>query len=268
MMSTVAKPREVKRFGALYVAEYRFRNMMKFKALIVMVSVGNPFLYLLSIGVGVGALIDANNLIDGVPYLTFLAPALLANAAIGGGMDETVFPTMQGFNWGKLFYGMNSTPLTGNQIALGVFLAAMARVVFLVTVYWAILYLFGALKSPNSWLAILTAVLAGACFAAMMLAIAGKMVNEDLFFTFISRFVIVPLFLFSGTFFPLSSMPIFLQWIGWISPLWHATELGRFLTYGREISSQMVLVHILFLSVILIVGLFFALRIYTKRLAK
>lgn len=267
-MSVVTKEREVKPFGALYVAEYRLRNMMRFKLLITMVSIGNPFLYLLSIGVGVGALIDANNLIDGVPYLTFLAPALLANAAIGGGMDETVFPTLQGFKWGKLFYGMNSTPLTGNQIALGVFLAAMARVVFLVTVYWAILYLFGALTSPTSWLAIPTAILAGACFAAMMLAIAGKMENDNLFFTFISRFVIVPLFLFSGTFFPLTSMPIYLQWIGWISPLWHATELGRFLTYGRDISTQMVLIHIAFLAVILVVGLFFALRFYTKRLAK
>lgn len=267
-MSTITKPKPVKPFGPLYVAEYRLRNMLRFKTLIIMVSIGNPFLYLLSIGVGVGALIDSNNLIDGVPYLTFLAPALLANAAITGGMDETVFPTLQGFKWGKIFYGINSTPITGAQIAVGVFLAAMARVVFLVTVYWIILYLFGALDTSYSWLAIPTAIFAGACFAAMMLALAAKMENDNLFFTFVSRFVIMPLFLFSGTFFPLTAMPIYLQWIGWISPLWHATELGRFLTYGREISGQMLFLHTAFLAIIFIVGMFFAVRFYTKRLEK
>jgi len=267
-MSQVTTARAVKPFGSLFVAEYRIRRMLKFRWLIVATSIGNPFLYLLSIGVGVGALIDKNNLIDGVPYLTFLAPALLANAAIAGGMEETVFPTLLGFKWAKLFYGMNSTPLTGNQIAMGVFLAAVARITFLVTIYWAILYLFGALKSPNSWLAIVTAIFAGACFAAMMLALAARIENDNFFFTFVSRFVIVPLFLFSGTFFPLTAMPIYLQWIGWISPLWHATELGRYLTYGKEISSGMLTLHILFLAAILVIGLFFALKYYTRRLAK
>lgn len=267
-MSVMTQLRTVKPYGALYVAEYRLRNMLRFKGLIVMVSIGNPFLYLLSIGVGVGALIDSNNLIDGVPYLTFLAPALLANAAIAGGMDETVFPTMHGFKWGKIFFGVNSTPITGGQIAMGVFLAAMARVVFLVTVYWVILYFFGALETSYSWLVIPTSIFAGACFAAMMLALAAKMENDNFFFTFVSRFVIMPLFLFSGTFFPLSAMPIYLQWIGWISPLWHATELGRFLTYGSDVSTQMLFIHTAFLTTILVVGLFFAVRYYTKRLTK
>ena len=63
-MSITTEPKVVKPYGALYVAEYRIRNMMRFKALIVMVSIGNPFLYLLSIGVGVGALIDSNNLLN------------------------------------------------------------------------------------------------------------------------------------------------------------------------------------------------------------
>jgi lipooligosaccharide transport system permease protein len=265
---TTTNIRAVKPFGSLFVAEYRIRRMMKFKWLIVATSIGNPFLYLLSIGIGIGALIDANNLIDGVPYLTFLAPALLANAAIAGGMEETVFPTLLGFKWAKLFFGMNSTPLTGNQIALGVFFAAIARVTFLVTIYWLILYWFGALTGPQAWLAIPTAIFAGACFAAMMLALAARIENDDFFFTFVSRFVIVPLFLFSGTFFPLTAMPIYLQWIGWISPLWHATELGRFLTYGREISTEMLILHTTFLAAILGIGLYFALKLYTRRLTK
>jgi lipooligosaccharide transport system permease protein len=78
----------------------------------------------------------------------------------------------------------------------------------------------------------------------------------------------MPLFMFSGTFFPLTSMPFFLQWIGWISPLWHATELGRHLTYGHAISPTMIWVHFIFLGIMLVAGLFFSARIFTKRLAK
>jgi len=78
----------------------------------------------------------------------------------------------------------------------------------------------------------------------------------------------MPLFLFSGTFFPLTSMPFFLQWIGWISPLWHATELGRYLTYGHEISPSMVLLHFSILIVMLVAGLYLSARIFTRRLAK
>ncbi len=78
----------------------------------------------------------------------------------------------------------------------------------------------------------------------------------------------MPLFLFSGTFFPLSSMPFFLQWIGWISPLWHATELGRYLTYGHVISGTLLWAHFTILAAMLIFGLYFSARIFTRRLAK
>ena len=110
--------------------------------------------------------------------------------------------------------------------------------------------------------------LAGAAFGAVMLALAGHVKNEDHFFTFIGRFVIQPMFFLSGTFFPLESIPIFLRWIGWISPLWHATDLGRYLTYGRDIPLSLVWIHIIFLVIMIIVGLSVAFRAFEKRLAK
>lgn len=73
---------------------------------------------------------------------------------------------------------------------------------------------------------------------------------------------------FSGTFYPLSSMPIYLQWIGWISPLWHATELGRYLTYGHALTQTMAITHMVFLVALLILGVLFSRRIFTKRLAQ
>ena len=257
--------------GALYVAEARVRIMLKWIWMILGIAVANPILYLISVGIGLGGLIDESAGpagVDGVKYLIFLAPALLAQAAILGAMDETVFPTIEGFKWHKTFYSMNSTPLTGNQIAIGVFLAAFVRTIYTVLLYFIVMWFFGALDSPKAWLAIPTAIFAGISFGALMQSVAAKLENVNIFFVVLGRFIMMPLFLFSGTFFPLTSMPFFLQWIGWISPLWHATELGRYLTYGHVISSAMMWIHFLVLATMLIVGLYLSARIFTRRLTK
>ncbi len=261
--------REVATRGSRYVFEARFMNMRKWAKEIIFESIANPLLYLMAIGAGVGSLINQNSGgVDGVDYLVFLAPALLANAAIQGSMDETVFPTLSGFMWHKTFYGMNSTPLTGRQIALGVYKAAMLRNILTVLFYFMVMYFFGVLTAPHAWLAIPTGILAGAAFGSVMLALSGNAKKEDNFFTFIGRFVITPMFFLSGTFFPLTSMPIYLQWIGWVSPVWHATDLGRHLTYGSEIPFWLAIVHALYLLVMTFVGLYFAFKVFERRLAK
>ena len=257
--------------GAIFVTEARLRAMLKWVWLIIGLAIANPVLYLVSIGLGVGAYIDKNTDgmgVDGVSYITFLAPALLATAAIQGAIDESVYPTLEGFKWNKTFFSMNATPLSGNHIAMGVFFNSLIRVIFTAVIYWFVMLAFGVLESPRAWLAIFTAVMAGAAFGALMQALAGMLENEDIFFTVLGRFVIMPLFLFSGTFYPLTNMPIYLQWIGWISPLWHATELGRWLTYGHEISSQMLYVHFIFLNSLLLIGIIASRRIFTRRLGK
>jgi len=257
--------------GAFYVAEARVRIMLKWIWMILGIAIANPILYLISVGIGLGGLIDKSvgpAGVDGVKYLTFLAPALLAQAAIQGAMDETVYPTIEGFKWHKTFYSMNSTPLSGAQISIGVFLAAFLRTIYTVLLYFGVMWAFGALDSPKAWLAIPTAIFAGISFGALMQAVAAKLENENIFFVILGRFIMMPLFLFSGTFFPLSSMPFFLQWIGWVSPLWHATELGRSLTYGHAISATMMWVHFLVLLTMLVSGLYLSARIFTRRLTK
>lgn len=260
--------RKVSLYGSLHVAEARIRNMAKWAGIILFAAVINPTLYLVSIGIGVGSLIDANKGVDGVSYLTFLAPALLASAAVQGSSDEVIFPTMAGFKWERTFFGMRSTPLTARQISLGIFLAAMVRTIISVVIYWIVLYLFGALESDTAWLAMPAALFAGAAMAAVMLALAAKIESEEFFFTIVGRFVMIPMFLFSGTFYPLSQMPIFLQFFGWISPLWHATELGRYLTYDYPLSGPTLLMHISVLATMIIVGLFASFRIFAARLEK
>jgi lipooligosaccharide transport system permease protein len=86
--------------------------------------------------------------------------------------------------------------------------------------------------------------------------------------SFIERFVVVPLTLFSGTYFPLETLPALLQWIGWISPLWHASELGRAVLYGTPMPAAMLLVHVGFLVVVAAVTCLLSIRTFRKRLDK
>jgi lipooligosaccharide transport system permease protein len=110
--------------------------------------------------------------------------------------------------------------------------------------------------------------LGGGAFGAVILFAAAKIEKDDQFFNILGRLVIMPMFLFSGTFFPLSSMPIYLQPIGWVSPLWHATELGREAAFDYGISNFMVLVHFIVLVTLVVIGLVLSMRQFEKRLAK
>ena len=258
----------IKSRGAFAVVEARVMIFMKYLPALLSVAVANPFLYLLAVGVGVGKLINAHSGgVDGVKYLTFLAPALLATAAIQNALDEVVFPTLEGFKWNKSFFAINATPISGKQIANGVLLAAMTRVLFSVTVYGTIIYLFHGFTTARGWLAIPTALAAGAAFGAFIMGVAAWTKNDDTFFMVLNRFVIMPLFLFSGTFYQLSSMPIYLRWVGWLSPLWHSTELGRFMTYGHHISPWMFVFHISYIVAMFAFGMRFAHRQFEARLS-
>ena len=262
---------QIQRFGALYIASARLKSMSKWRTIIAAVDIGDPLFYLIAIGIGIGVLVEqgsGTSGTNGIKYIAFIAPALLANTAITGVMDETVFPTIEGFKWRKLFFAQNATPITGRQIAIGVYLAALCRAVFSVIVYYLLLLAFNVVDfGVSAWL-VPVAIFGGASFGALMLFAAAKIEKEDQFFNVLGRLVLMPMFLFSGTFFPLSSMPIYLQPIGWVSPLWHATELGREAAYDYGISNLMVMVHFTVLALLLIVGLVLAARQFEKRLAK
>jgi lipooligosaccharide transport system permease protein len=127
---------------------------------------------------------------------------------------------------------------------------------------------FNVVDFGLSALLIPVAVLGGGAFGAVILFAAAKIEKDDQFFNILGRLVIMPMFLFSGTFFPLSSMPIYLQPIGWVSPLWHATELGREAAFDYGISNLMVGVHLTYLIALVVVGLTLARRQFDWRLAK
>lgn len=243
--------------------------MYKWRTAILVVSVANPVLYLTAVGLGIGRLIESNgtSTIDGVRFLVFLGPALLVTAGIQGVLDEIIFPTMGGFKWEKSFYAANSTPITPRQIANGVLIAAALRGLLGGVIYWLILIGLDA-STWSAWPVIPISIFAGLSFGTIMQGIITHVLNDDGFFAILQRFIMMPLFLFSGTYYPLNTMPDFLQWIGWLSPLWHGIELSRWISYGHSISGLMLLVHFGYYFVFLFIGLALTYNRFTWRLEK
>ena len=264
-------PKRAVRFGAWRAAEYRFYSMSKWMGSVIAFGLGNPILYLISVGLGIGALVDANTGgggILGVPYIQFVAPALLASAAIQGVMDEVTFPTMDGFVWDKLFFAINATSVSARQIADGVMIVALGRGLFTTLMYLGVLLAFGAVPLSSVIPLLLSSMLAAWGWSSVMLAITARLERDEGYFALIGRFVIAPMFLFSGTFYPLEQMPIFLQPLGWISPLWHSVQLGRHLSYGMELADGMFFVHLAYLAIMGIVGMRFVYPKFKERLSR
>ena len=253
-----------------HVAEARIRNMLKWWTSIFAFSLGNPVLYLFSVGIGIGALVDANGgnaALGHVSYLTFLAPALLASAALQAFQEEMTFPIMEGFEWDKSFFAMNATPIRGRDIVNGIIVSSLVKTVITVGIYELVLLAFGAISFAVALPMFFSALFTGVAFGSLMMAVTSFIKNDDGFFAIVGRFIIAPMTLFSGTYYPLESMPFYLQWVGWISPLWHGTDLGRVISYGSSQQTWVVFSHWVYLTLWLAVGLFLAYRQVSKRLA-
>ena len=225
-----------RRWGAFYYAEQVLRVMKGYGWTIVMYGVGQPVAYLFAMGVGLATLVESNGagVFGGVSYLTFIAPALLISAAVMTAANEFTFPVMDGFKWRRVYYGPHASPLTPEQIAGGQIIAVTVRFLLQSAIYFAVVALFGAAPGAWGWVSILIATLAGLSFGLPLMAYAATIQHDKGQFAMVMRFIVMPLFLFSGTFFPLDTLPLGVRWIGWISPIWHGTELGRVVSYGYE----------------------------------
>ena len=262
-----AKPR---RWGSWYVAEHRIRGMRAYYQTILATSIGNPLVYLFGLGVGLAALVPQGiqNGDATISYLAFVGPALLATAAVTVAAEESTYPFMMGFKWNPIFYAMNAAPLSGSQIANGMFISILARIVPTTAIYFVVMIFFGAVPSALGFIGILTASFTGLAIATIVASYTATIEEDKGQMAMIMRFGITPMFLFSGTFFPLATLPWFLQWIGWISPLWHGTELGRVFAYGLDEPAWLTAVHIVVLAALVVVGWKRTQVVMTRRLNK
>ena len=184
----------------------------------------SPLLYLVSIGVGVGVYIGTR--IAGLSYVLFLAPALAANAAMNGGVFETTYNVFVKMRFSKLYDAVITTPLEPEDVAAGELAWATTRAVFYGIAFMAVMLVFGFI---HSWMAVLTPIefiLLGLVFALIGMIFTALSPSIDYFSYFFTLFV-TPLFLFSGTFFPISNLPAPLQGLAWFSPLYHGSEALR-----------------------------------------
>ena len=257
-----------KRWGSFFYAEQVLRVMRGYGWSVFLYSVGQPVAYLFAMGVGLASLVDANStaVFGGVNYLTFIAPALLVSSAVMTATGDFSYPIMDGFKWRRVFYGPHASPLVPQQIATGHIMASALKFLVQSVVYFAIVAAFGASPGPWGWVSAIVATVAGLSFGLPLMAYASTITKDSGQFALVQRFIVVPLFLFSGTFFPLDSLPLGVRWIGWISPVWHGTQLGRFFTYGLEENPLLTLAHVLFLVGLAAAGWTLTRRHFVRRM--
>jgi lipooligosaccharide transport system permease protein len=232
----------------------------------------NPVLFLAAMGIGLGTYVDqsgsATQALGGLSYVQFLAPGLLAATAMQSAAFEATFPIMAGLTWQKVFHAMHATPIAASDIIVGNLAWIAIRLASIATIFTIVMTFFGAVASPLILLAIPAAVLTGMAFAAPIAAFSATQRTPEKI-NAVFRFGITPLFLFSGTFFPISNLPQFLQPIAWLSPLWHGVELSRALALGTIGADPVrAVAHVTILSAIVVAGTWWAFRTVEARLVR
>lgn len=232
-------------------------------------TVVEPVGFLAAMGFGLGVLVDRGSgsaTLEGVGYLEFIAPGLLAAAAMQMAAFESTYPVMGSIKWHRTYHGMLATPLRVVDTLAGHLLFVAFRLTVTATAFLVVLLLFGAARSWWVVLALPAGVLTGLAYAPGIFAFAATRENEA-GFAMLFRFGIVPMFLFSGTFFPVAQLPDWLEPVAFVVPLWHGVDLCRDLALGRA-GLGMSLLHVGYLLLWLVVGFVLAARAFEKRLVE
>ena len=230
------------------------------------VSFLNPIFFLLSIGLLLGKLVDRSSPdAGGLTYLEFVAPALLATT-MQTAASETTFPVKAGLKWLQTYHIVVSTPVrvgsdSSRASSPGPTSGSWSRCR---SSRWSPGP--AAHSSHLAALAPLAALLCGLAFGAVLAAITSTVEGDD-WLAAIFRFGLVPLFLFSGTFFPVEQLPDWVEPIAWATPLWHGVELCRDLTSG-QVEALPTVVHVVYLVVVTALGAVLAVRAQRGKLQR
>jgi lipooligosaccharide transport system permease protein len=241
----------------------------------------NPVLYLGAMGLGLGTLVDHHGTgglgtgglgtgalgtgrLGAVSYLVFLAPGLLAATAMQTAMGESTYPVLGSVKWLKTYQAAAATPLRPADIFHGHLLFTVMRVTMNSVIFVVVMAAFGAVRSPWVLAAVPVAVLTGLAFAAPIEAYAVSR-SKDQSFAMLFRFGMIPLFLFSGTFFPLTQLPGWIRPAAYATPLWQGVALCRSLSLGTATFGG-ALVHVTYLALLAAAGVAVGHQTYRRRL--
>ena len=246
------------------------RNIMVYRHqwIIILSGVFEPIFYLIGIGLGLGGIIQEVPLPNGqvVAYAAFVAPALVATAAMNGAVFETIFNVFFKLNYAKTYDGVLATPMGITEIALGEMLWALMRAALYAVAMFVIMFFMGLILSPLGILMIPASLLVAAAFAAAGLAGTSylRTVND---FDVPMGLIVMPMFLFSGTFFPIEAvLPDWLVTIIQFTPLYHGINLIRGLSTGIVGIGQVW--DLLYLVVFFAICLGIAMRQMERKLIK
>ena len=229
----------------------------------VSTTVVSPVLYLTAMGIGLGSLVHRSSATGGVTYLQFIGPGLLAATAMQVAAAESTYAVLGSFKWVRVYHAMAATPLLPIDILVGHLLWIATRIAMTSGVYLAVVAAFGGIESPLAIVAWPACLLVGMAFAGPIVAFSTTRENDS-GFAALNRFAIVPMFLFSGTFFPVSQLPEVLRWVAYATPLWHGVELVRSLTLGHV--GMPDLLHVAYLALWAAAGITFAARQFQRKL--
>ena len=194
----------------------------------------SPVLFLAAIGGTVGKAIDRHGVghFGGATYIEWLAPGLMAANAMQVAIQECFHPVLGGFKWTRTFIGAAASPLEPRHIVTGKLTWVGIRSLLISGAYLLVAAVFGAVTRASAVWAVPVAALTGLAFAAPAAAWAATRERDDSF-SAIQRFGVLPLFLFSGAFFPISQLPAAVRPLAYVLPLWHGVVLCRALALGH-----------------------------------
>lgn len=221
--------------------------------LIVVSGFFEPVFYLLAMGIGLGTYIGAVQLPGGhtVPYAAYIAPALLAVAAMNGAVFDSTWNVFFKMNFGKIYDGMLATSLGPFDVALGEIMLALARGFVYACGFMIVMQVLGLNLAWTAILALPSVLLIAFAFASFGMGITSYMKTFQQMDWI--NFIMLPMFLLSATFYPITVFPVGLQWVIQAMPLWHGVELVRGFTTGLVDSATPW--HILYFVVMILVGM-------------
>ena len=226
-----------------------------------------PLLYVAAMGVLLGGYVDRGGAqLEGASsYLAFVAPGLVAAQAMQVATGEVTWPVMGMIKWHRTYYGMTATPLAVADVVAAHLLFALFRVAASCGVFLLVLSFFGVFASVLGVIAaFFVQVMIGASFAGIFFAYSATLKSES-GFAVIYRLLVMPLFLFSGAFFPIANLSAPLEWVARLTPLWHGVDLTRMLVLGH-VDGSVALVHVAYLLVLSVLGWWLAAWRLDKRL--
>jgi lipooligosaccharide transport system permease protein len=222
-----------------------------------------PLLTMLGFGVGVGAYVTGG--VQGVPYLDWIVPGLIASTAMQVAMGDSSWPVFSSFEWVRVYYAQAAAPLRVSDVLDGHLAFVVVRAVTSCGAFLLIASGFGTLHSWWALAALPIGGLVGLAVAAPTFAYSSS-ITSDSYLAILFRAGMIPMSLFSGVFFPIGSLPGPLRWIAYVLPLWHGVDLSRAATLGVA-PDWSVAGHVLYLAAWAGVGWLLAYRRFARRLA-